>query len=493
MSLNSPLDPTASVVADCGDRESTPLRVIQASQETTTNCRKRGAQCDENSVEKRSKTMTDGRLPLLVPTQMQASFRSYRVTKPITKIQGSATTIEKLTPQSTCLSQVSSGTQDFEDGRICNYSRGQLPMDANLSKPPRPVGISLTQDATLDKITQRESASTSSPVVESSTRISLCCDEPASSQIVQAVYSAAADDEGSDPSDAYPLDGGIEDDDIAQLLPDHSGFVQETHIPPSSVQGWDHESRSAAEYDPSLKCSPPDLHETGTDAAGTGRLPVTRQPDAEEDLLDEDVDWNAVLANANAIKKAPSVYSYVERKITSPVKVEMRRTMPRVAGTVDEVVSLPALIRKPFPQKIRDRPSVAGMSSDTLLRTCFRIGAMISQTVHCFKHQQDVVFEVYARVTYSSRETLVRKQHFQFIDLCKDQQPYPAATLANWRVGSQLDIDSSAFLDTSAGPRLCRCMCKPMKDPKAAIGWTYSVLKIEEIDWEEINRVKKIF
>lgn len=459
----SPINPTGSVVVDPNNHESGPLPMVHIPRETPTNVyRKRVVQWDEITVGKRSKTAIDGRESLLAPT-MPASFSSFKVTKPMTKTQDSATTTERLAPYSTCMSQVSSSTIDLEDARLCNHGRGQLLRDTSISKPPRPVGISFTQEMML---TQSDNAPTSSSIMESSDPTILCGDETVPLEIIQAVYDTGADDEGSDSSDAYPLDDGIVDDDIVQLLTGPSGFVQETHIPPSSVQGWDHESRSAAEYDLSLKCSP-DPQETDIDTPGIWQVPATQYPDASEDLLDEDVDWNTVL-------------------------IEMCGRTPGVVGPVDEVVSLPAFIRPPFPEKIRDRPLVPGMSSDTLLRTCFRIGVMISQTVHCFHHQQNVLFELYARVTYSSRETLARKQHFQFVDLCKDQQPYPAATLTNWRIGSQLDEDSSAFLDTSVGPRLCQCVCKPMKDPKAAIGWTYSVLKIKEIDWEQILWAKKI-
>lgn len=467
--------------------------MIDLPQETPANAyRKRVVRCDETRVEKRSKTAIDDRHHPLAPAQAPASFRSFKVTKTMVRAQDSATTIEQLTPRSSCVSQISSGTLDLGDAHLCHYSRGQLLRDTSISKPSRPVGISFTQDTVFERITQRDDAPTSSSIVQSPARTFLCGDGTAPLEVVRAIYDTSADDEGSDSSDAYPLDDGIVDDDIVELLAGPSGFVQETHIPPSSMQGWDHESRSAAEYDPCLKCSPPDPQETDIDAPEIGQVPATRQPDESEDLLDEDVDWNAVLANANAIQKDPSVNSYIESRIVNCLDTGMCEGTPAVVGAVGEVVSFPAFIRPPFPEKVRDRPLVAGMSSDTLLRTCFRIGVMISQTVHCFNHQQNVLFELYARVTYSSRETLVRKQHFQFVDLCKDQQPYPAATLTNWRIGSQLDEDSSAFLDTSVGPRLCRCMCKPMKDPKAAIGWTYSVLKIKEIDWGQIYLAKKI-
>ncbi|KAK5626118.1 hypothetical protein RRF57_001833 [Xylaria bambusicola] len=310
-----------------------------------------------------------------------------------------------------------------------------------------------------------------------------------------AVANDAPDESDSDESsDSYGLNE-ISDNDLIRLLAYDPDSVQENHIPPSSVQGWDHGSQSAAEYDPTLKFTPPDPQESDRDAGAANNITDVRQDNAVEDLLDDDVDWNVVLAKTNVLQDASSVTSgfAIDASRCANMQVNTKR---EVSSSVErssyETGPLTAFVRPPFPDKVRDRPSVPGMSSDTVLRTCFRTGAMISQTACCHNHQQCVVFELYARVTYSSRETLSRKQHFQFVDLFKDQQPYPAATLANWRVDSQLDKDSATFLDTRGGPRLCWCMCRPMKDPKAAIGWTYTVLKIREIGWEDIRWAKRI-
>ncbi|KAI1826682.1 hypothetical protein F4861DRAFT_495839 [Xylaria intraflava] len=311
---------------------------------------------------------------------------------------------------------------------------------------------------------------------------------------LDAIHSADADaGDGQDLSDAYPLDDDIAEDDIVHLLAGRPKSVQEDHIPPSSVREWDHGSQSVTEYDPTLKHSPPNPQETDHVIATRMRpTSAAKNIDVSEDLLDEDVDWNAVLVNTNVIQEGSSPGLCPKIDVSKGMIMATRASRPNSAGLhPDETGSLAPFSRPPFPEKIRDRPSVPGMSSNTLLRTCFRIGAMISQTARCFNHQQDVMFELYARVTYSNRESLVRKQHFQFVDLFKDQHPYPAATLTSWRAGSQLDKDSLAFLDTSGGPRLCWCMCKPVRDPKAAVGWTYAVLSIKEIDWEQIRWAKR--
>ncbi|KAI3335536.1 hypothetical protein F4824DRAFT_463801 [Ustulina deusta] len=426
-------------------------------------CRKRTAEHVKTPGGKRSKTATDSdhpasakQLPITL-TQTPTSFRSFKATKPITETQG----------------LISTGKKDVisflaRAGHIPGY------------QPGAQIQVSTT---TIEQLTPHSTR-------VSSSGIALCRNGIAPLAVASDIHNAILSD---DSSDSYPLDDDIAEEDMVQLLTYPPGSVTENHIPPSSVQGWDHESQSAGEYDPTLKCSPPDLQEANPNAAGIEHGPETRQSDASEDLLDEDVDWNAVLANANTLQETPSIDSPPEIKASKCVNMVMYTESPGNIGHYsDEAGPLTAFVRPPFPGKVRDRPSVPGMSSDMLLRTCFRIGAMISQTACCFNHQQNVVFELYARVTYSSRETLSRKQHFQFVDLFKDQQPYPAATLTNWRIDSQLDKDSSAFLDTCGGPRLCWCVCKPIKDTKAAIGWTYTVLKIKEIDWEQIHWAKRI-
>ncbi|KAI1178364.1 hypothetical protein F4777DRAFT_538456 [Nemania sp. FL0916] len=332
-------------------------------------------------------------------------------------------------------------------------------------------------------------------IMKSFGEISSRASEMAPRKMIEVDHDINTCDRQSNQSDAYPLDDGLSDNDIVQFLTDPSCAVLETHIPPTSVLGWDHESRSAAEYDPSLKYSPPEAQEVDIDAPEIGISSLSNQTNGSQDLLDEDVDWDAVLVGTKTAQRCSSTTLYHEIGVSQQPNPDVAAESVPVdySPRIQELRPSAAFVRAPFPEKIRDRPSVPGMSSDTVLRTCFRIGVMVSQTLHCYNHQQDVIFELYARVTYSSRETSARKQHFQFVDLSKDQQPYPAATLTNWRIGSQLDKDSSIFLDTSSGPRPCRCMCKPVKEPKAAIGWTYTVLTIGEVSWEQIHWAEYLF
>ncbi|KAI0377002.1 hypothetical protein F5Y04DRAFT_265140 [Hypomontagnella monticulosa] len=294
-------------------------------------------------------------------------------------------------------------------------------------------------------------------------------------------------------NDEYPLDDDIAEEDMVCLLDMASDKVQETHIPPSSVtRAWDQDSRSAGEYDQTLQYSSP--------------LPSSAQPrvprpvgearnfsSGQDELLDEDVDWNAVYTMVNVSPRASSTAK--TQGITHPLaenQTIQAGELPKHNPEVGDAMPPKPFVRASFPEKVPDRCIVSGLSSNTVLRTCFRIGEMVNQIARCLNHRQEVVFELFARVTYSNRESLERRQHFQFVDLFKDQRPYPAGILSNWRVGSLLDRQSSAFLGISNGPKMCRCVCKPRREPKVPIGLSLVVLSIREVDWTQVRLAKKM-
>ncbi|KAI1387469.1 uncharacterized protein F4822DRAFT_406590 [Hypoxylon trugodes] len=287
--------------------------------------------------------------------------------------------------------------------------------------------------------------------------------------------------------DEYPLDEDLMEEDMANALDSTSDNAQETHLPPSSVvHAWDHDSRSAAEYDPTLQYSSPSS--SSGNPGDSQSATVVGKSVNDGNLLDEDVDWNAVYAITSVIPKNSSSAAPQDanRRLLGEQPSRTVKSVERGLHSED-AIPLKPFVRSTFPEKVRDRSAVSGLSSNTVLRTCFRIGEMVNQAVRCLTHQQEVVFELFARVTYSNRETLDRKQHFQFVDLFKDQQPYPAGILTNWRVGSQLDGQSLAFLGTEAKPKICRCVCRPKKEVK---GVSLVILSIEEIDWMQVSWAK---
>lgn len=310
---------------------------------------------------------------------------------------------------------------------------------------------------------------------------------PSSSTLVELTNN---DVPSSDVADEYGLDATLEEDMLA--MANAKCDMYQNHVPPSSLlKGWDQDSRSAEEYDPYLQHSPRPASQASYDVSNS--QPQRQLSVVQEDLLDDDVDWNAVYTIAQTLPKRLSLAD----------SCETTAGMPTLSGAVwpnasadaiqieEEDDVLTAFVRPPFPDKVRDRSPVPGISSKIVLKTCFRIGHLISQATHCHQHHQDVIFELYARVTYGSREALARKQHFQFTDLFKDQQPYPAGILADWRLGSLTDRQSQIFVNTRA-PKLCWCMCKLRRYPRASTGWLLEILSIRETTWAQIRHAKMI-
>ncbi|KAK0617170.1 hypothetical protein B0T14DRAFT_568702 [Immersiella caudata] len=276
--------------------------------------------------------------------------------------------------------------------------------------------------------------------------------------------------------DSYSIEASDEEE-LAKLV--DSVSANPTHVPPSSViRSMDSGTSQDPVFDPNLPgSSPTRIHNNTT--------PVNPELE-EEDLLDSDVDWDEITELLPSRPHDPSLS-------VSPKEVVTRQLIKS-----DEVHTLQLtpqrkpFVRPPFPEPIRDKSPVTGLSRSSIVRTCFRIGQILNETKKCFDNHQDVVFELYARVTYSSREKFARVQHFQFLDLFKEHFPYPTGTLNGWKTGSLVDEQSLVFLGSGDGhkAKLCRCICKPVKEKKRDLGWSFLVLAIRQVDWEEIDMMK---
>ncbi|KAK6209270.1 hypothetical protein LQW54_006482 [Pestalotiopsis sp. IQ-011] len=273
--------------------------------------------------------------------------------------------------------------------------------------------------------------------------------------------------------DEYGFDDGLEQDmlQISDFINSNDG----DQLPPSSVmQDWDRDSRSREEYDPTLQHSSRQPSPEIENASQTGE---TSDSDPEAtDFLDNDVDWDAVYSIVKDLPRDPSLVG------SEKMRQSMLPTSTRQSPEFNEVALQP-FARPPFPNKVSDEPSVPGASDNTVLRTCFRIGHMISLA------SQDAVFDFFARVMYSARETMAIKQHFQFMDLFKDQHPYPSGTLTGWRVGGRLDRESYVFISTRQ-PKLCRCIGRMKRGQKASSGWFIEIMSIRQVTWEDIESAK---
>ncbi|CCF40311.1 hypothetical protein CH063_02324 [Colletotrichum higginsianum] len=141
----------------------------------------------------------------------------------------------------------------------------------------------------------------------------------------------AATNEDSD-SDMYSL-GGIDEDEMNQLLAT-AAVAKAAQVPPSSmVHKMDQDSRSAESFDSQLQFSSP-----ATSPGGASKI-----ESLEPDLLDEDVDWDLVTACAD--EAAPS-----------------SRTKSLGGGSLPQTTSAPSdpapFVRPSFPGKVRDRSVV---------------------------------------------------------------------------------------------------------------------------------------
>ncbi|KAF9876108.1 hypothetical protein CkaCkLH20_06554 [Colletotrichum karsti] len=254
--------------------------------------------------------------------------------------------------------------------------------------------------------------------------------------------------------DDYGLDDSDEEDMLQ--LADNQDFDL-SRVPPASVlQRMDRDSRSPASFDSGLQ------HSTSTESH--------ENTCEEPDLLDEDVDWDLVTA---CVAKVPAIPN--------------EHQPDPVGSTVHALPIMNPFARPPFPAKMRDRSVVVGFSSTVMLRTCFRIGELLNAHTKCSRDKQDVILELFARVTYSNRDSTAKTQHFQMKDLFTDRQPFLSGTFNSWKVGGLVDEQSKAFLGHGGKEKLCRCVCKLSDDQKSPIGRSATILSIRETDWDEIQ------
>ncbi|KAF2713863.1 hypothetical protein K504DRAFT_361300, partial [Pleomassaria siparia CBS 279.74] len=144
------------------------------------------------------------------------------------------------------------------------------------------------------------------------------------------------------------------------------------------------------------------------------------------------------------------------------------------------------IVRPDFPTQVRDRSPVVGLSPDSRLRTCFRIGEAINTGRQAVKEGKCIILELYARVLSSRRDNT--KQSFVFCDLYHKKAPYINAVydIRFWGSIDQFDHDSSRLLQ---GTKLCRCIGR-MKKEKGQ--WTFAILSIWEATWDDVMWVEGI-
>jgi hypothetical protein len=149
----------------------------------------------------------------------------------------------------------------------------------------------------------------------------------------------------------------------------------------------------------------------------------------------------------------------------------------------------PPMVRPAFPQPIRDRSPIIGISASKYLRTCFRVGEALREGCQAARSNKDVLLELYAKVDSSWREATGVKQYFVLSDLFHDRPPRIEAVYEWWNANELWAYDSGRFLGPEGSKRLCRCIGKMKREKNA---WKMAILNIWEATWDDVEYVRGI-
>ena len=164
---------------------------------------------------------------------------------------------------------------------------------------------------------------------------------------------------------------------------------------------------------------------------------------------------------------------------------------PHLIAFDDKGKPLP-FVRPPFPKPIRDRSPILGLSCGTVLRTCFRIGEAINAAFAASCSNTEAIIELYARVTYSERETAWLKQHFQFADLFQGERPpFLSGTYDMWKGVELWETDSKVFLGQDGKGRMARVGGRMKRDARSK-EWKMLILSVWEAEWADVGFAKGV-
>jgi len=182
--------------------------------------------------------------------------------------------------------------------------------------------------------------------------------------------------------------------------------------------------------------------------------------------------------------------SSLEYESSLPTMLQTDAPASQLATLVQEDTNIyKPIVRPPFPDQARDRSPVVGLSADTLLRTCFRVGEALNTGCNAARQGRNVIIELYARAISSYRESKTGKQHFVFADLFHNHPPFLNGVYELWKGVELWDYDSSLFLGPPNVERMCRCIGRLKREGK---GWKFIVLNIWQASWDDVDYVKGI-
>ncbi|EUC44074.1 hypothetical protein COCMIDRAFT_6562 [Bipolaris oryzae ATCC 44560] len=188
----------------------------------------------------------------------------------------------------------------------------------------------------------------------------------------------------------------------------------------------------------------------------------------------------------NAPEEAPAINTsqHTRKKFVSPVTL----TTHLLAATGDggSTNARTPIVRPAFPKPARDRSPIIGLSSNVVLRTCFRIGEALNQSHQASKSGQQMLIELYARVLASERTE--KQQNFTFCDLFHAKPPYVKGLYdaVIWKAVPLFEYDSRRLLQQG---RMCRCIGTMKRNGKERF---MVIHNIWEATWEDIEWVEGI-
>jgi hypothetical protein len=318
--------------------------------------------------------------------------------------------------------------------------------------------------------------------------------------------------------DEYPMDDGDEEEMLK--LSELGGGLKESFAPPESVQKAFNDVADGEVYDSSLQFSSPKSQLSGASPSKVARDRHTDQtrilqspgPPKDSLQLGEEEDWSFLRSDEHGgtetrhdpfhdlrtaptgrpcqtLSSIPAEPSVVDLANVHTPTQKTNVTSWSIIDDSHEYEPMNPFARPDFPALVLDRSPVVGLSPQTYLRTCFRIGEMFKEGIRCASFRQDAVIELFGRVTFSSREPGSTKQHFQFADLWHDRPPYSNGLLANYKTTGLAESESKVFL--SENGKMARCLGRFKRDLKNSV-WVLHIIKIRETDWEEIRWTKEI-
>lgn len=208
-------------------------------------------------------------------------------------------------------------------------------------------------------------------------------------------------DSGCQLSKGRPLSTGSIGDATLHELMDEMVEMEIVEPPLSALRAMDRSSRSVEDFDPRLQHSPVSANS------------LEKHSTKEEKELDYEIDWNPV-------------HRFSRQSVNNAFRIISDCDHQNQVQDSQAQSSSPSTLRS-----LNTRLANHAVSQLMLKphRIFLRIGEMLEAKESMFRHSDDVVFELFARVLYSRRENFGHRQYFQFRDLFKESPPFLSGAL----------------------------------------------------------------